>query len=211
MRVAIYCDPACPWCWVTSRWLVEVAGQRDVTIEWEPFSLWRKNRAILPPEQLEAVFLTHRWLRVFEAVREAAGNEAVGRLYELVGTARHHDGVSDVDMAAALQAIGLGRALAAAADDGRWDRVIARKMDAVLAMSGDEVGTPLITFDGGCALFGPIVSPMPVGEAAVRFFDAVHTLATQPGFWELKRSRKDGPEMGPRPQVPDLAAAHQPA
>lgn len=206
MRVAIYCDPACPWCWATSRWLVEVAASRDVSIDWEPFSLWRKNRATGKPEYLEAVYVTHRWLRVFEAVREASGNEAVGRVYELLGTARHHDGVADVDLAAALETIGLERGLARAADDEGWDEVIGHKMDTVLAMSGDDVGTPLITFDGRSALFGPIVSPLPTGEEALRLFDAVHTLATQPFFWELKRSRDGGPEMGRRPDVPRLAA-----
>jgi 2-hydroxychromene-2-carboxylate isomerase len=205
MKVDIYCDPACPWCWVTSRWLVEVAEQRGITIGWEPFSLWRKNHDTLSAEHRKAVFVTHRLLRVFEAVREAEGNDAVGRLYTVVGTARHHDGVHDIDIAEALAVAGLDTSFASAADDERWDEVIATKMDAVLALSGDDVGTPILTFDGEHAFFGPIVSPVPTGAEAVRLFDAVHTLATLDGFWELKRSREGGPDMTERPDVPALS------
>lgn len=205
MNVDIYCDPACPWCWVTSRWLVEVAAERGITIGWEPFSLWRKNHDTLSPEHLDAVFQTHRILRVFEAVREVAGNDAVGRLYEVVGTWRHHDEVRDIDIRAALEVCGLDEALAEAADDEGRDALIASKMDAVLALSGDDVGTPILVFDGTSAFFGPIVSPVPTGEAAGRLFDAVHTLATLDGFWELKRSRDGRPEMAARPYVPEPA------
>src|SRR5579862_7234051 len=81
MNVDIYCDPACPWCWVTSRWLVEVQRQRPgLTITWKPFSLWRKNHDTLSSEHLAAVFVTHRWLRVMQAVASAEGNDAAGRL-----------------------------------------------------------------------------------------------------------------------------------
>lgn len=209
MKVDIYCDPACPWCWVTSRWLVEVAAERDITIGWEPFSLWRKNRDTLSPEYVDSVFATHRILRVFEAVREAAGNDAVGRLYTVVGTARHHDGVRDIDVREALEVAGLDPSLHTAAHDERWDAVIGEKMDAVLELSGDDVGTPILTFDGEHAFFGPIVSPVPTGAAAVRLFDAVHTLTTLDGFWELKRSREGGPELAERPDVPALARLRQ--
>ena len=34
MHVLFWFDPACPFCWITSRWLVRVATQREVTIEW---------------------------------------------------------------------------------------------------------------------------------------------------------------------------------
>ena len=43
MKVDFYFDPACPWCWVTSRWLTDVSTQRDITINWQPFSLAVKN------------------------------------------------------------------------------------------------------------------------------------------------------------------------
>jgi len=30
--VDFFFDPGCPWTWVTSRWLVEAATERDLTI-----------------------------------------------------------------------------------------------------------------------------------------------------------------------------------
>jgi hypothetical protein len=39
-----YFDPACPWTWITSRWVVEVAGLRDLQITWQLFSLSYHNK-----------------------------------------------------------------------------------------------------------------------------------------------------------------------
>ncbi|PMD00309.1 DsbA family protein [Brevibacterium paucivorans] len=42
-RVDFYYDPSCPFCWVTSRWLVQVSAKRDIDVTWRPFSLAIKN------------------------------------------------------------------------------------------------------------------------------------------------------------------------
>ena len=42
--VQFYFDPACPWTWITSRWVVEVAGLRDMQITWQLFSLRFHNK-----------------------------------------------------------------------------------------------------------------------------------------------------------------------
>jgi hypothetical protein len=63
---------------------------------------------------------------------------------------------------------------------------------------GDDVGTPVIHAPGPVAgetvaFFGPVVTPAPKGEAAGKLWDGVVLVAATPGFYELKRSREQGP------------------
>jgi hypothetical protein len=57
---------------------------------------------------------------------------------------------------------------------------------------GYDVGTPVITVNG-LSVFGPVVSPIPRGEAAARLWDGVLLIAGTDGFFELKRSRTRDP------------------
>ena len=43
------------------------------------------------------------------------------------------------------------------------------------------------------AFFGPVVTPAPKGELAARLWDGSVAVASVPGFYELKRSRTQGP------------------
>jgi hypothetical protein len=51
------------------------------------------------------------------------------------------------------------------------------------------------------ALEEPVFSPAPVGEDAVKMWDAMVSAGRVPGFFEFKRSRNVGPIFGERPQV----------
>ena len=64
----------------------------------------------------------------------------------------------------------------------------------MIDLVGDDVGTPVIAIDG-VAFFGPVVTPTPRGEAALRLFDGCVLVAGTPGFYELKRSRSAGPSF----------------
>ena len=57
---------------------------------------------------------------------------------------------------------------------------------------GYEVGTPVLHI-GETAIFGPVVTPAPKGEAAGVLWDGVKAVMSTPGFYELKRSRTLGP------------------
>ena len=65
---------------------------------------------------------------------------------------------------------------------------------------GDDVGSPVLAFgEPRVGIFGPIVSPAPSGAAAVTLLEQVVALAAMPAFFELKRGRTGGPQLGPRP------------
>ena len=59
---------------------------------------------------------------------------------------------------------------------------------------GLDVGTPVMRIRGN-ALFGPVVTPAPKGEAAGRLFDGLSLVAETDGFFELKRSRDRKPSF----------------
>ncbi|MCZ6874197.1 MAG: DsbA family protein [bacterium] len=205
--VEFYWDAVCPWCWITSRWMEEVAQQKSIHVNWKFFSLKKINEGRDMPERFR---ISHaiglRALRVAAAVREAHGNEAVRKLYTAMGTRRHHD-QEDIGTTEALQDIlqscDLPQDLAAAADNESWDQVIEADMTQAKAKAGDGVGVPLVVLDNGAGpgFFGPVFSPAPTGEAAVQMWDAMVTAGRMPGFYEFKRTRETGPIFGERPAL----------
>lgn len=206
MRVGFYFDPGCPWCWITSRWLLEVAPHRDLQIDWRPFSLDHKNRdADLPEGLRRRLVATRRALRVIEAARLRHGDAIVGELYTRIGALVHHDGDAELaGLAGAVTAAGADADLLDCAGAERWDEVIVGGMVEALALAGDDVGVPLLVLDdpaGRRAFFGPVFSPAPTGEAAVAAFDGLVALTASPGFFELKRGRSIGPRFAERPDV----------
>ena len=203
--VDFYWDVVCPWCWITSRWMVDVAQQKSVHVNWKLFSLKKINEGREIPERFRASHaMGLRALRVAAAVREAHGNDGISKLYTALGARKHHDDadVGEIStLQAALTEAGLPTDLASAADDEKWDAVIDADMDQAKAKAGTDVGVPLIVLDGGDGpgFFGPVFSPAPTGEAAVKMWDAMVAAGRTPGFFEFKRSRDTGPVFGERP------------
>lgn len=205
--VEFYWDAVCPWCWITSRWMEDVARQKRIQVNWKLFSLKKINEGREMPERFR---ISHaiglRTLRVAGAVRQGHGNDAIGKFYRVAGTRRHHD-QEDIGTPEALEAIlqtcDLPTTLATAADDASWDAVIEADMAQAKAKAGDGVGVPLIVLDAGegPGFFGPVFSPAPQGEAAVQMWDAMVTAGRMPGFYEFKRTRETGPMFGERPAI----------
>ena len=87
--VEVFVDPSCPWAWITSRWLVEVAPERDLSLTWRSYCLEIRDDYGVAPTMPEAYreralaghALSHRMLRVFEAARAEGGEMAVDALY----------------------------------------------------------------------------------------------------------------------------------
>ena len=205
MDVHFYFDATCPWTWLTSRWLVDVARQRDLVVGWRTFSLAVLNEGKpFPPELLEAVpdlparqALGVRILRLVQALADAGRNDDVGRLYSEVGRRLHVEGSAPEPglLAEAAAAAGVEDRLAAA-DDEAWDGPVRVSTEDGVARAGPDVGSPVLLLDGhDRGFFGPIVSPPPTGEDAVRLWDTVVTLHSLPTFLELKRGRTGGPAL----------------
>jgi len=90
----------------------------------------------------------------------------------------------------------------AAASDPTWDAEVRRRMDEGLAFVGTDVGTPIIGIGEGAGtvgIFGPVITRVPPRDDALALWDATTTLARLDGFWELKRTRTERPDPGPRP------------
>ena len=194
--VEFWFDPICPWCWMTSRWVSEVAGARGFAVVWHPVSLQVINEGNEPGDHAEGMRQGHRLGRVAVAAGRSHGSDVVGALYTAFGTAIHPGGRDDFDaiLAEGLAAAGVDAALAAAADDEQYDDELRANTHHALEIAGPDVGVPVLSVDG-VAFFGPVMTPAPQGEQALQLWDGIVAAASVPGFFELKRGRTTGPQF----------------
>jgi hypothetical protein len=204
--VEFFWDPVCPWAWITSRWMLEVAAQRPLEIDWKFISLRFVNKdRDYATEFPEGYVRTHtqglRLLRAAAAVRESAGRDAMPGLYtaygEIIHDARDRDAVYDTAaIADVLGRLGHKRSLAEAADGTDFDKIILGETNEALDRCGGFVGTPVISFapPDGPSFFGPVFSRVPKGDEALALWDAAVTLGRYPHFAELKRTDRGKPD-----------------
>lgn len=189
--VEFWFDPVCPFTWRTARWLVDVAGRRGIPISWRPMSLGVLNSGSVAAEPDSPLAESAAALRALVSAEDDAGQEAVAKLYTLLGTRKHDAGepmTVDAIRDAARDA-GLSPAVADAADDPALDARIVASHQAGQDRAGMETGSPVLSLDGGKGYFGPVLTDVPLGDDADRLFDAVVLLASVGSFSELKTSR----------------------
>jgi hypothetical protein len=176
--------------------MLEVQKVRDVQVEWHVMSLayLNQNKDDISDDYRE--FLATAWgpVRVLIAAEQAHGNEVLLPLYTAMGN-RIHLEKRDRDRAMVEESLaeaGLPVSLADAMDDSSYDDAVAKSHHAGMDQVGMDVGTPVISVEG-VAFFGPVVTPVPRGEAAGRLWDGVLLVAGTDGFFEIKRTRDRDP------------------
>ena len=166
---------------------------RPVAVRWRLFSLEEVNKGdgTVDWESGRSAPV----LRVLALVRRQHGEEAVDRLYAALCRARFERDEKLDDPAvceAALEEADLDRGLRAAALADPSTREIVEAEHAAIVESREAFGVPTLVLDDGEGpeMFGPVIDPVPQGEAAGELWDRLVWLMRQPGFYEVKRSRK---------------------
>jgi hypothetical protein len=189
-------DPMCPWAWMTSRWLMEVEKVRDVEVTWSVMSLSVLNEHRTDLDAAYRNLMDSAWgpVRVIIAASEKYGASTIKPLYDGMGGRIHRQKRHDFDavIAEALEEVDLPVELAKEAHHKTYDAALRRSHKRAISLVGDDVGTPVIAVEG-VAFFGPVVTPAPKGEQAGRLWDGCVLVAGTPGFFELKRTRTQGP------------------
>ena len=204
-------DPVCPWAWITSRWVAEVAELRDYDVQWRFISLKFLNEekmdySKMPEGYADIHAAGTKGLRVAARARAERGNDAVAAVYTALGTSIHNRGeraelVADPrgHLASLLTVAGLPGEWADEVDNTDHDALIRSETELALERTGKDVGTPILTFRPGQSnegsFFGPVISQIPRGDEAKKLWDAIETIATTSGMAELKRSLRARPSF----------------
>ncbi len=205
MKIRFYIDPICPWCWITSRWMTQVATQRDLEIEFCSFSLAAKNDVLDDTSEDgygPAARMTHGLLRVIEKIKQDCGeqaNDLVAKFYTEIGKRLHVESSKNTDwLVDVLVEIGLDKTYAKAENDKSYDIAIKKSIELALETVGDDVGVPIMileTPEGDRGFFGPVIAELPTMQDSLKLYDGISTMISLNAFYELKRTREVGPDV----------------
>lgn len=195
--VTFYFDPTCPWAWMSSRWLGEVEPHRDLDVTWTVMSLHYLNESRDIPDEYRTMLDERQDLSgAVVAARLRDGQDVVKPLYDAIGTRVHPGGRRDYEqvIAESFEETGVAPVSIEEIRAAHVQDALRGGTAAVIDKVGDDVGTPTIDI-AGTAFFGPVVTPAPKGQAALDLWDGCLLVSGTPGFFEIKRSRTEGPQF----------------
>ena len=194
-------DPLCPWCWITSRWILEVEKVRDIDVKFHVMSLAVLNEGRDLPEEYQEM-MKKAWgpVRVAIAAEQAKGNEILSPLYTAMGTKIHNEGYREPTPTSTRSSPSRSKRSGCPPSWPRRPpatsstRRCARATTRAWTRSATTSARPTIHVNG-VAFFGPVLSRIPRGEEAGKLWDASVIFAAYPHFFELKRTRHESPEF----------------
>lgn len=196
-RVDVWFDPMCPWCWITSRWVLEARKVRNLDVRFHVMSLSVLNEGQeVPPEFATLVQEGWKPVRVVAAAAEARGDAILEPLYTALGTRIHLQGNKNLDevITESLAEVALPAELADAAVSTAYDAQVRASHHAGIDKVGADVGTPILHIND-VAYFGPVLSRIPRGEEAGQLWDSVTGLSKNPHFFDIRRGRDEEPKF----------------
>ncbi len=192
MEATFFFDPACPFTWRTSRWLVRVAPTRGVTLRWRAFSLSILNEGKVPEQYRPMMEASSRALRLVEALRADRRHDDIATFYTELGSRTHEAGaqLTDEIVVAAAEAAGIADPKTVL-DDASWDEAVRESHAEAVESAGPDIGSPVLMIEGASrGVHGPIIGDVPAEEEARQIWDAVVTLVRSETFFEVKRGRR---------------------
>jgi 2-hydroxychromene-2-carboxylate isomerase len=208
--IDFYFDLMCPWAYQGAVWIREVRARTGLEIRWRFFSLEEINRVEGKKHPWERDW-SYGWSQMrIAALLRRRGQDEVDRWYEVMGRAFHEDGLRTHDPEIHRKLLAVNGFGAETLDDAIADPTTSEEVradhDHVVRELGG-FGVPILVFDDGRAIFGPVVVPAPRGEEAVQLWDATLAFNAFPHLYEMRhpKTRRDLEQIA-RTFEPYLAA-----
>ena len=200
MNIDFYFDPSCPFCWVTSRFVLLASNKREININWKLFSLAIKNGELDTEKKTGFDHMpAHRVERVLLAASKQGAN--LGDMYKIFGIKHFLSGEEYTDdvILDVLKQLHLDETLMKAADDLSLDDDLNKSTEEAVGIVGQDIGVPTIVFNNQdgvkTGFFGPVILTLPEMDETVKQWDALVALASSSNFYELKRGRDHSPDV----------------